>query len=221
MTSATVQDYLKHIFLLEQEAGTGALVSMGQLAATMNVAPGTATAMVKRLADSDLISYEPYGGVRLTDKGRRDAMGILRRHRLIETFLVEVLGLDWSEVHEDAEDLEHAISDRLLERIDAFLDYPAVDPHGDPIPTHEGTIETVEERTAADCRVGERVRIVRIRDQRRAFLRFVEASRLRPPTTIEVESIDEMADSMTLRPVDGRAVTLGRMAAAKLVVMPE
>src|SRR6185503_20361208 len=101
----------------------------------MNVAPGTATAMVKTLAESGLVDYEPRGGVRLTTKGEKLALHVLRRHRLVELFLVEALGLDWSEVDEEAEELEHAISDKVLGRIDKALGHPQVDPHGDPIPT--------------------------------------------------------------------------------------
>src|SRR3954468_10456586 len=134
MPSSTVENYLKTLYA-EQQAAGGDLVPMGALAAAMNVAPGTATAMVKALADAGLADYEPRGGVRLTAKGEKLALHVLRRHRLGGLFLVEVLGLDWSEVDEEAEELEHAISDKVLDRIDALLKFPQVDPHGDPIPT--------------------------------------------------------------------------------------
>src|SRR5512147_2517801 len=133
MPTSTVEDYLKCI-LLEQELDPEALVSMGQVSAALKVAPGTVTAMMKTLADSGLVAYEPYSGVRLTPSGRQLAAHVLRRHRLIELFLVQVMGMDWSEVHGEAEHLEHAVSDRLIERMDEMLDRPAVDPHGDPIP---------------------------------------------------------------------------------------
>src|SRR5215471_9542710 len=134
MPSSTVENYLKQIYL-EQQSAQGELVSMGRLASVMNVVPGTATSMVKALADSGLVEYEPRSGARLTRGGQQLALHVLRRHRLVELFLVKVLGLDWSEVHEEAEELEHAISDKVLERIDQFLGHPSADPHGDPIPT--------------------------------------------------------------------------------------
>src|SRR6476660_8698012 len=117
---------------------------MGQLASALGVAPGTATTMVKTLAESGLVRYEPYAGVRLTRSGEKLAALVLRRHRLIELFLVRVLGMSWTEVHDEAEHLEHAVSERLIDRIDEMLGRPAVDPHGDPIPTAEGHMPTPE-----------------------------------------------------------------------------
>ena len=129
MPTSTVEDYLKCILLeQEQQRDPEALVSMRQVSSALGVAPGTVTAMVKTLADSGLVSYEPYSGVRLTDSGRQLALHVLRRHRLIERFLVDVMRMDWSEVHSEAEELEHAVSDRLIQRMDEMLGYPSVDP---------------------------------------------------------------------------------------------
>src|SRR4051794_10565100 len=141
MPSSTVENYLKQIYLEQQDAGAADLVPMGRLASAMGVVPGTATSMIKTLADSGLVQYEPRGGVRLTHGGEQLALHVLRRHRLVELFLVKVLGLDWSEVHAEAEELEHAISDKVLEKIDAILGKPRVDPHGDPIPLANGKVE--------------------------------------------------------------------------------
>src|SRR5688572_18830427 len=140
MITSTVENYLKRIYLEHQET-RAALVPMGRLAASVGVTPGTATSMIKTLADAGLVAYEPRGGVRLTRKGEKLALHVLRRHRIVELFLVKVLGVDWSDVHKEAEELEHAISESLLERIAAYLGHPGFDPHGDPIPTAEGTIE--------------------------------------------------------------------------------
>src|ERR1700683_3559434 len=129
MATSTVENYLKQLYL-EQGAAEGGRVPMGQLAKAMEVVPGTATSMVKALSDSGLVDYEPRGGVRLTSRGEQLALHVLRRHRLLELFLVKVLDLDWSVVHEEADSLEHAVSERVLERIDAFLDHPTTDPHG-------------------------------------------------------------------------------------------
>ena len=133
--SSTVENYLKAIY--QGTAGLEPkqrLLPMGQLAAALDVSPGTATTMVKTLAESGLVEYEPYAGVMLTSAGKKLATLVLRRHRLIELFLVNVMGLKWDEVHEDAEQLEHAVSDRLVDRMDEMLGRPATDPHGDPIP---------------------------------------------------------------------------------------
>ena len=128
-----------------------ALVPMGQLASALGVVPGTATTMVKALAESGLVRYEPYAGVRLLPAGEKLAALVLRRHRLIELFLVKVMGMSWAEVHDEAEHLEHAVSDRLIERIDEMLGRPSVDPHGDPIPDSDGTVIRADYDTLLTC----------------------------------------------------------------------
>src|SRR3954468_18076381 len=141
LPSQTVENYLKAIFQAQTALeGRDARVPMGQLASALGITPGTATTMVKALAESGLVRYEPYAGVRLSAAGEKLAGLVLRRHRLIELFLVKVMGMSWAEVHEDAEHLEHAVSDRLIERIDEMLGRPTHDPHGDPIPTAEGRL---------------------------------------------------------------------------------
>jgi DtxR family transcriptional regulator, Mn-dependent transcriptional regulator len=133
--SSTVENYLKAIFEAQLPLPRKSdLVTMGQVAAALGVVAGTATTMVKALSDSGLLKYEPYEGVRLTPSGERMAAAVIRRHRLIERFLVEVMGMSWSEVHDEAEHLEHAMSDRLIDRIHERLGRPAVNPHDDPIP---------------------------------------------------------------------------------------
>src|SRR2546421_11449826 len=144
MASVTVENYLKQLYLEQQRAADGELVAMGRVASAMGVVPGTATTMVKALADSGLVAYEPRGGVKLTRGGEQLALHVLRRHRLVELFLVKVLDLDWSEVHEEADNLEHAISDKVLEKIDGYLGRPSVDPHGDPIPVAKGKLSVAE-----------------------------------------------------------------------------
>src|SRR5439155_26845092 len=139
LPSSTVENYLKAIYqgqaaLLREER----LVPMGQVAAALAVTPGTATTTVKALNESGLAEYEPYSGVRLTAAGERLAGLVICRHRLVEAFLVQVMGMSWAEVHEEAEQLEHAVSERLIDRIDAMLGRPTHDPHGDPIPDAEG-----------------------------------------------------------------------------------
>ncbi len=134
MPSLTVENYVKTIYLIANRRPEGEAVATGELAQALAVSPGTVTGMLKTLSEADLATYTPYEGARLTPAGQRLALAVLRRHRLLELFLSQTLAMSWDEVHEEAEHLEHAVSDRLVDRIDAFLGYPAADPHGDPIP---------------------------------------------------------------------------------------
>ncbi|MEX2273748.1 MAG: metal-dependent transcriptional regulator [Vicinamibacterales bacterium] len=221
LPSQTVENYLKSIYLAEAAlTGDRALVPMGQLASALGVTPGTATTMVKALADSGLAHYEPYVGVRLTSAGEKLASMVLRRHRLIELFLVQVLGMSWAEVHDEAEHLEHAVSDRLIERIDEMLGRPTVDPHGDPIPTAEGHVEPSAASDLLSCPVGVTMRVTRVIDQDPKFLHFVEASALKPGEEVTVDARDGIADRVSLRYADGRMTTVGTRAAAKILVTP-
>jgi DtxR family Mn-dependent transcriptional regulator len=217
MPSSTIEDYLKQIYL-HQPGSTSGLLSMGNLSEAMDVAPGTATAMVKRLAEATLVRYEPYAGVRLTARGQRLAINVLRRHRLIESFLVEVLGLDWSEVHEEAEHLEHVISDRLLERIDAVLGHPVVDPHGDPIPGPDGRIANDSSLTLVDVAPGTSVTVERVLAQDEAFLSYADANGLRPGRHVTVLSKDAVAKSVTVQAEDAKPVSLSIDVASLWVV---
>jgi DtxR family transcriptional regulator, Mn-dependent transcriptional regulator len=220
LPSSTVENYLKTIYLgsVGSDGKEARLLPMGQLAAAVGVTPGTATTMVKTLAESGLVNYEPYAGVSLTRAGRRLAALVLRRHRLVELFLVRVMGLRWDEVHEEAELLEHVVSDRLIDRMDEMLGRPEVDPHGDPIPDAEGMVKKQQAQTLLTCPVGTRVTVARIIDQDKQFLRFVENHDLKPGESVEVESRDEAADSVLLRGKDGRRITIGTRAASKLLV---
>ncbi len=218
MPTSTVEDYLKAILIEEQRLPGSRLVTMGQIGAALEVAPGTVTAMVKTLEKDHLLTYEPYSGVRLTADGRRAALHVLRRHRLIELFLVEVLDLDWSEVHEEAERLEHAMSDKLIDRIDQLLGFPRTDPHGDPIPDGAGEVRQAELVSLAECSTGVSFRIARVSDQDEDFLRFVERHGLKPGARVAVLKRDPSADAVTLRPELLPEVTLGSEAAAKLWV---
>jgi len=219
LPSSTVENYLKAIFLGELQLTDGQrLLPMGQLAARLGVAPGTATTMVKALTDAGLVEYEPYNGVRLLPAGAKLAGLVLRRHRLIELFLVQVLGMRWDEVHDDAEQLEHVVSERLIERIDELLGHPEVDPHGDPIPTRDGEIVARHHDTLLTCPLRVAVTVTRVTDQDAAFLRFLEHHSLKPGQTIEVEARDEVADSVRLRGHSDQTITIGMRAASKLLV---
>lgn len=221
LPSSTVENYLKAIYQAEAaQREERRLVSMGSLAGALGVAPGTATTMVKALAESGLVAYEPYAGVRLTPAGRKLAALVLRRHRLMELFLVKVVGMSWAEVHDEAERLEHAASDRLIDRIDAMLGRPSTDPHGDPIPDSTGSMANPEHPTLVTCAVGAPVVLTRVIDQDSAFLRFLESSGLTPGRDIRVESRDTAADQVLVRDRRNRRIRIGMRAAAKLQVTP-
>jgi DtxR family Mn-dependent transcriptional regulator len=215
MATETVENYLKAIYALSPRASEGQ-VPLGDLAHAVGVTPGTATTMVKRLAREKLARYERYGGVALTPRGRRMALAVLRRHRLIETFLVRTLGMDWSEVHEEAERLEHALSDRLLEKLDRFLGRPNVDPHGDPIPDPGGKLREPPLIPIPLCKPGTRLRLARVLDQRADFLRFLDRHGLRIGALLTVGSTDSGAETLTLR-VGGRNITIAQTAARNLM----
>lgn len=221
LPSSTVENYLKAIHQAQHRlAGDRDLVPMGQLSSALGVVPGTATTMVKTLAESGLVVYEPYSGVRLTAAGTKLAAAVLRRHRLVELFLVRVMGMNWDEVHDEAEQLEHAVSDQLIERIDEMLGRPSVDPHGDPIPDAEGLIQTPGEHTYTllTCPVDTPLVVSRVLDQNGEFLRFVEQSDLKPGQPITVTSRDAAADRVIARVSGDRELALGTRAASKLLV---
>lgn len=219
LPSSTVENYLKALYqaqaVMEEDK---ALVPMGQLATAVGVAPGTATTMVKALAESGLVEYEPYLGVRLSTAGEKLAALVLRRHRLIEQFLVEVMGMSWAEVHEDAEQLEHVVSDRLVERMDAMLGHPSVDPHGDPIPTADGDLTPRRYHSLLTCPLQTAVTVTRVVDQDASFLRFIEAQELKPGQSLEVEARDAVADSVQLLTGGHRRITIGTKAASKVLI---
>jgi DtxR family transcriptional regulator, Mn-dependent transcriptional regulator len=230
MATITVENYLKTLYMEQQRLAGEAtkssrstkLVPMGTLAEAMQVAPGTVTSMVKTLEDSGLAEYQPREGVKLTTSGRKLALHVLRRHRLVELFLVEVLGLDWSEVHDEAEELEHAISEKVLERIDAYLGNPTADPHGDPIPSSTGAMVRQTLETLADCQTDRSYQLARVTNQDAKFLRFADSRGLTPGIDLVVVERDAVADAVTVQPNEGGALVIG-MSAARMfqVVIPE
>ncbi|MEK6235994.1 MAG: metal-dependent transcriptional regulator [Planctomycetales bacterium] len=216
MASLTVENYVKAIYQLnvrqdDKPAGTG------QLAQTLNVSPGTVTSMLKTLSESGLASYTPYEGVRLTSSGTALALRILRRHRLIELFLAQTLGLSWDEVHEEAEHMEHAVSDRLVDRIDEYLERPEVDPHGDPIPTADGAVRSLPGQALSHCQPGYKFQLTRVLDQSPEFLRFLTESGLSLGVRGEVAVNCEEAGVVTVS-IGERDTTLGRAVAERIIV---
>jgi DtxR family Mn-dependent transcriptional regulator len=232
MASRTIENYLKQLWLLEHaqkprptSTRTGqppAWVSMGKLAGTMRVTAGTTTTMVKAMADAGLARYTPRAGVRLTKAGEKLALHVLRRHRLLELFLVEILGIDWSHAHEEAEELEHVISELVLSAIDRLLGRPQVDPHGDPIPSEGGKLMVQDTLSLSNTDKGCRIVIRRILDQSREFLTFARESGLVPRAKVTVEHINPNSEAMSLVP-DGRpplSISLSVAAKFEVALMP-
>ena len=219
MASSTVENYLKEILVvtLEHEITK---VPMGQVAKVLEVTPGTATSMAKSLERDGWVVYYPRIGVSLTRKGRKLAMNMLRRHRLLETFLVETLGLDWGEIHAEAEELEHAISEKVLEKLDDCLGRPRFDPHGDPIPSKGGVIQRIASKPLSDFAVKEEVRIESIIDQDKKFLKFARKAKLVPGQVFMIVGKEDCADAITLKTAKGQSVNLGFRSAEKVLALP-
>ncbi len=216
MPSLTVENYVKAIYLLAQQ-GEGSSVATGQIAKELGVLPGTVTSMLKTLDESRLATYTPYEGVRLTAPGQALALRVLRRHRLIELFLTKTLDLTWDAVHEEAEHMEHAVSDHLVDRIDEFLGHPSIDPHGDPIPQADGTIAHAPAKSLVDCKVGSTFHVARVIDQSPAFLRTLSETGLALGAKGSLLSNEPEEAFLAIR-IQGQETTLDREAAGKLMV---
>jgi DtxR family transcriptional regulator, Mn-dependent transcriptional regulator len=203
--SSAVQDYLKAIHRL---GGAEQTVSPADIAACLNVRAPSVTGMLKRLGESGYIVYEPGNGARLTENGLVEARRVVRRHRLVETFLTQVLGLDWSEIDAEAEALEHAISPRLEAAIAAYLGEPREDPHGHPIPTSAGELKHRNLHRLSEFRDGQTVVVREVQDDNSARLRHWRDLGLTPGAVVEIVSYQELDDLFEVR-VDGRIVRLG------------
>ncbi len=218
--SRSVEDYLKAIFGLSEK---GEPASTSAIAGALAVQPASVTGMVKRMAESGLLEHAPYRGVRLTPLGHREALKVLRRHRVIETYLCRRLGFAWEDVHDEAERLEHAASDQLVERMAAALAFPSHDPHGAPIPTSAGEIEETDSATLADARPGARLKVRAVRDEDPELLRSLEATGLRPGARVRVEESQGEADRVAVRVGAGQGAVqaVGRDLAERVFVVAE
>jgi DtxR family Mn-dependent transcriptional regulator len=192
----SVEDYLKAIYQLSPE---GRPASTSEIAQLLALSPPSVTGMVKRLSEHGLLEHLPYRGVLLTDQGRRAAIRMVRRHRLIEAYLVEFLGYSWDTVHEEAERLEHAVSDTMIERMAAALGNPTVDPHGDPIPRADGSIDEIIGTPLADIPVGETVEIHRVHGSQPERLRYIASLGLRPGVRVTVVDRQPVDDLVTIQ----------------------
>ena len=215
MLSQAVEDYLKTIYKLED----GGPVATTEIARALEVSSASVTNMVKRLAQMKLVEHESYRGVRLTEAGRKIALEIIRHHRLLETYLKEILGYSWDQMHAEAEHLEHHISEEFEERIDALLGYPTHDPHGHPIPTPDLQIAETATAPLTDAEAGQHVVVHHVSDADPALLRHLEEVGLLPQARLEVLAKAPFNGPLTLRLAAGEQV-VGHEIARNVFVAP-
>jgi DtxR family transcriptional regulator, Mn-dependent transcriptional regulator len=222
--TTVAQDYLKVIWNAQEWSREK--VSTKMLAERMGVSASTASESIRKLADQGLVDHEKYGAVTLTDRGRRAAVSVVRRHRLLETFLMRELGYRWDEVHDEAEILEHAVSDMLMARIDAKLGYPQRDPHGDPIPDLDGRVPTPPARQLSECSNGDHGAVARISDADPQMLRYFDSVGIALDSHLTVLARRDFAGTLSVAISDGhhrdsdRTVDLGSPAAQSIWVIP-
>lgn len=215
--SASSQDYLKVLWALCEWSDEPVMASA--LANRVGVALSTASDAVRRLASQGFVEHTRYGAITLTSEGRTHALATIRRHRLIETFLVEVLGYTWDEVHDEAEVLEHAVSDLMVERMNALLGYPTRDPHGDPIPAPSGVVEKVGAVRLSDCGPGQKVRVERVSDENSQLLQLLATHGINYGAELELLEAPPFSDSVLLQAEGGERIPLGNSAAAEVWVV--
>ncbi len=217
MLSQAVEDYLKTIYKLQQGVKS---VSTSDVARSMSVSSASVTNMVKRLAQLGLVEYESYRGVTVTHTGEKVALEIIRHHRLLELYLKEVMGYSWEKVHEEAEHLEHHISEDFEDKLDELLGFPTHDPHGDPIPTREGEIADSTTDPLADVEPGRKVIIQRVSDSDPAMLSYLEEIGLLPGTSVVIVDKAPFQGPITIRMGGGEQV-VGHRIASNVFVEPE
>ncbi len=214
MNNRPTEDYLKKIFWLSRISDK---VTTSSIAAGLQISSASVTEMLKRLSEKGFITYTPYYGVRLTKKGDRTALKVIRRHRLMESFLVSVLGYTWDDVHDEAERMEHVISDELEARIDNYLGHPRYDPHGDPIPTHEGVLEEPSQCCLAELEPGDRAVVSQVVDSKK-LLQFIKKMDVGLRSRILVREKESFDGSMKIRVDNKKDHYFSREAARQIFV---
>jgi DtxR family Mn-dependent transcriptional regulator len=215
--TVAVQDYAKAIYTLESRDGSASTTGLAEL---LEVRPASVSGMLRKLVELGLVEHEPYRGVRLTERGRRVALEVIRHHRLLELFLVESLGMGWDEVHAEAERLEHALSEELEEAIAARLGDPTLDPHGDPIPSRDLTIAADTSRSLYELEPGEAATFVRVSDADPEMLRFLGERGISPGAKLELIERQPFDGPVYVRFGDAVHV-LGAVLARAMRVEPE
>lgn len=216
-TETTIEDYLKAVWNATEWSDAPVTVTM--LATRLGLSPSSVSEIVRKLTDRGLLTHPRYGSVTLTDEGRAIALATVRKHRLIETFLVEYLGYEWDEVHDEAEVLEHAVSDDFVERLAERLGQPTHDPHGDPIPGADGVLPVEERTELTGVADGTRVRVARVSDDDPELLRHLRDVGVELGATVDVVTQREAAGTVDVS-IGGEKVTLGLPAARAILTEP-
>lgn len=214
----TEENYVKAIYTVQYRNESGE-VSVNEIAERLNTRPATVTDMFRKLSDKELINYEKYKKITLTDSGEKIALSILRKHRLWETFLCDVLRFSWDEVHEVAEQLEHIRSQKLIDRLDEFLNFPEYDPHGDPIPNSSGELPASKARQLSEVETGKEYTIVAVHDTSSAFLHQLERYELEIGSTILLTERMEYDDSVMVSTKKKEAFQLSEKISANILVV--
>jgi len=209
------ENYLKVIYHLSATATNG--ISTNAIAKVVESKPSSVTDMVQKLADKGLVSYVKYQGVSLTEDGMYAALMIVRKHRLWEVFLLEKLDFSWDEVHDVAEQLEHIVSDKLVDKLDAFLGFPTEDPHGDPIPDKQGKVAEIDKKLLSEISVGKKVICVGVKDSSPPFLQYLDKQQIALGSTFEVLAKEDFDQSLSIK-VDTKDVTVSNKIASNLFV---
>lgn len=215
MFTLSEENYLKAIFHLEMMSGTG--ISTNAIASKLETKASSVTDMVKKLAEKKVLMYKKYQGVSLTKSGKTTAARIVRKHRLWEVFLVEKLNFSWDEVHDVAEQLEHIKSPKLTRELDAFLGFPKTDPHGDPIPDHEGRFDSVEKRLLSSLKENEVGVCVGVDDSSSNFLQYLDKNGISLGEKIEVLSIESFDGSLSIK-VAGKVLSISNKIATNIYI---
>ncbi|MGO3182451.1 MAG: metal-dependent transcriptional regulator [Aequorivita sp.] len=215
MFTRSEENYLKAIFHLQQDAEDG--VSTNSLAESLETKAASVTEMVKKLASKNLVLYKKYYGATLTEKGTEQALKVIRKHRLWESFLVERLDFSWDEVHDVAEQLEHIQSEKLVDAIDKLLNYPKVDPHGDPIPCKDGVLPTENKSVLSECDIGTKGVIVGVKDSSPVFLKYLDKQKIAINSKFEIKDIEAFDNALDID-INGAPLKLSAKIAANLFV---
>jgi DtxR family transcriptional regulator, Mn-dependent transcriptional regulator len=215
--SYTEENYLKSIFHLSY-ANNGLGASTNYIAAYLNVKPATATNMLQKLSEKKLISYKPYSKVLLTKAGEKIALQVIRKHRLWEVFLVNKLAFTWDTVHDVAEQLEHISSDELINRLEAYLQYPSIDPHGDPIPDKDGNLQTTDYKNLTQAILHKEVKVVAVNDTDMEILKYIASINITLGTTLVVEEKISAADTYILSFQNKKISISAKVAKCLLVI---
>lgn len=197
MTSFAEENYLKAIYKLHETSG--AMVTTSELAESLKVSAASVTDFIKKIAAKKLVTYEKSKGVKLTETGKHIAVNIIRKHRLWEVWLVDKLNFKWDEVHDIAEQLEHVVSNELIDHLDKHLGYPATDPHGDLIPDAKGRFAKTASKPLLDCNTGDKVKFVGVADHSNNFLQYLTKNKLHLGDEIEVESVEAFDSTFSVK----------------------